>query len=222
MSIFSWIRKPEVAKKNLNLDRIMVEDYIDSGYTCQEISKMMSCTQEEVYAIKQAKTRRELRAQGKAISDESEPEDPVKAAKKQLEAQQIQFQKMQMEFEMKKLRAEMEDYFDEDEEAPTDDNPENLLATLLQGIFMKQQNPQGSTPPNPPINVTPQPVANQSLTDAQIQELIDKFVKEYGKKKVIFFANQPDDTLMPILKTQMPGFTDDTYTRALGLLKKLE
>lgn len=237
MGLFSWIKvrqKEEFGKASGNPGAKSISDISlsqreeiiamrENGMLPKEIAEETGIEVTKVSkVIENDRLRRSMR-----MAKGSDPllEDPVERAKRDLAAAQLDLQKARLEFDLKKIRAEMEDYFGEDDEEdePAGDPADMMMATLLQGIMKGKQPPVSpQTPPQPQEIMVTHVAQEASLDDEQIKQRIDQFIQQYGKKKVLHFAKQPDETLMPILKTQIPGYDEDTYRRALDMLKKME
>lgn len=171
-------KKAEIAeKKKAEFNRIDVEDMLDQQYSCKEISDELGITAEQVYRIKNAKDRRKIALQQRALNDLG-GENPVTKAKQELEAARLKLEIERLKFEQQKLEAEREDFF-----APEDIDPEGspfeaILAAIATG-YIQNLNKTPTTTTTPQINTTPAPpqekeaiIENKGFTDEQVDGLI--------------------------------------------------
>lgn len=226
----------ETVQKSPNIDRILVEDLIEQQYTCQEIAKQIGCTEQDIYNIKQAKTRREARMSNKAPVD---LDDPVAMAKRDLEAERIKIQMEEIKLRREELELRREELYGSDDPDPQElaqDPTSVLLAGLMSGLMKQQpqQTPQqninsfGFNDPIYPAHTQDQgqqatmqvsslpapPLAD--LSDQDITAILDQIPKNFLKKA----QTMPDEVIINLARGQLPGYSDKTYRRALELLKK--
>lgn len=126
---------------------------------------------------------------------------------KELEMEQER-KELKWQLEKEELLARLEDLRGDDDE--DDNNPANMmLLSLLNG--------GGVGAPSGPADTVAVSSAQvqKRLTDEEIMGVIDQF----DRKHITMAAKLPEDILLYQLRQRMPGYSEDTYTRAVGLLK---
>lgn len=173
--------------------RIDVEDLTDQGFTCEEIAQELGVDKERVYRIREARKRRDLRAQGRATDETpSAPTDPIKEMRIELEKLKLEREKIELQaaIDRRKREIEEEDADEDDilEEVVKEVQPEDKFLQMAVPVFMQfmagGQKPAALTVTPPPNTNTPQQANDSSemtaaalpppqLTDEEINKNAD-------------------------------------------------
>lgn len=179
------------------------------------------------------------RKQARIVAREATPPprpDPLR--EKELEIAQLRLdqQKRQLEWEMEDREYQRKLDIEEEEEERKNSQADMIDATTRGGIpwgqiismfaggFFKgkqqmqmQQNLTPSIRQNPTLAEPAQENELATLSDDQIQEIIDRYPKEF-----IMIQRMPDYLILTQAKQRFPGYTEDTYQRALSKIKSFE
>lgn len=173
MGLFNFGKKK--AEEQTEFSRIEAEDMIDNGYTCKEIAQELGTSEETIYRIKQAKTRRAARMGGRQPNGELEADDvqlmrrEIEKAKLQDQLEEIQHRNYLRQMERQELEAE--DLPDLQEAAQ---NPEALLTTLLmQGLLKNNANAGSSAGVMAAPNAVTYPATPPAETPANASNTMD-------------------------------------------------
>jgi len=117
--------------------RIEAEDLLEQGYTCLEVAGELNATQEEIYRIKSAKTRREARLRPSSDGVDGIGELP----ELKLELQRVQLQDRIDEAKHKAYLRDMErrEYEEEEPEIAASSTPDQLMQNLLMNAILKKK-----------------------------------------------------------------------------------
>lgn len=132
--------------------RIEAEDLLDQNYKCSEVAEETGLTEQQVYRIKKAKQRREMRMGGKSRVDDGDDENSISKLKRDILEVELRGKKAQLEHEERLRQMDREDELGGPEEfiESAQDGPDALLGTLLKTVISKQQ-PMISPPAQQPV-----------------------------------------------------------------------
>ncbi len=238
-----WQKKSKnIAAIHQKIDRIDTEDYLDQNYSCKEITEMMfpevtDQNQKEILIkkinnFKLGKQRREARLGIKP--EDSEEGSTLTEAKEGLAAAKIQLQIDQLTLKTDKLAAEREDFFGaEDIAAEYSDDP--MMAMLM--AFLNKSNQNNTQQPgeaqtqlgmSSPLNTNAVPGLNGQLPTQNVigtidlsDEEISDVMGQYGEQ-IAAYQKLPDSVIIKFLKANYPQFSEDSYQKILGHIKKKE
>lgn len=216
-------------EKNVRID---VEDLIDQDFSCEEIASQLGVSKERVYAIKEAKKRREARVNRGPVSETGGGrDDPIREMKIELEKLRLEREKIMLEHELQKLRDDLHGEEEDEEElverireaikGDEDNSAENgflqALAPLLPALLQKLGG--GGAPaapsPSPPTTPTPSPEGEASglpppqLTDEEVQ------------RNAAFIMGKIPKMFKSTAKEQLKQFNDTDRLRMLRAMEAL-
>jgi len=137
----------------------------------------------------------------------------TKKAGANLRAAELRIAQEKMELKWAVEKAEMEASLRDIQESLNDDNGGDANAMLMQLIAGNMG--AGLSSSETATTPTTATAALLSLTDEQIMNVIDSFDKTH----IRMAAKLPESVLLPQLKQRLPGYDEQTYSRAVALLK---
>jgi len=230
MKIMDWFRKDKKEEKKAStIDRIQVEDLIEQDFTCREIAEQVGCTENDVYAIKNAKKRREARMQGSRSGADQDPEDPITQMNTRIKELELKQKELELQWKIEDMEAERKDELMEFLGQTGEENQDPMsmmMMAFLQGMMNKKQDhnpgdPGWTTPQNSGVVQSGSPQLSDpeliNLTDEEIQDILDQYPAQVKMVQPL-----PDKVILANLRMKFQGYTDDTYTRAMQLIKKMK